>query len=150
MPPHRFAASALIAAPPSVVYEVIADYREGHPRILPRPPFVSLDVERGGRGEGTVILVRMRVLGRSSWFRATVSEPEPGRVLVETNDNGMTTTFTVEPRDDGRHSFVTFTTEMSRGGLAGAIKRWLIPHIMRPVYERELAQLAEATTAQRA
>lgn len=144
MPAHSFSASALIPAPPQRVYDIIADYREGHPSILPKPPFVDLTVEQGGRGAGTVILVRMRVLGRNDAFRAVVSEPEPGRVLVETNDNGMTTTFTVEPRDEGRQSFVTFRTEMTRGGLRGALEGWLVPRLMRPVYERELANLAAA------
>jgi hypothetical protein len=142
MSAHQFSASSLIAAPPRLVYDIIADYRDGHPRILPRPPFVSLDVEQGGRGEGTVIRVGMRVLGRTSSFRAVVTEPEPGRMLVETNDNGMTTTFTVEPRDEGRHAFVTFTTELTRGGLQGALERLLVPRLMLPVYRRELAQLA--------
>ena len=38
-------ASALIQAPPQALYAIIADYEHGHPRILPRPPFVSLAVE---------------------------------------------------------------------------------------------------------
>jgi hypothetical protein len=149
MPQASFSASALIQAPPRDVYDVIADYREGHPSILPKPPFVSLEVEEGGRGAGTVILVRMRVLGRDDSYRAVVSEPEPGRVLVETNDNGTITTFTVEPRAEGRHSHVTFHTELTRGGVRGALERWLLPRLMRPVYRRELAQLAAVATARR-
>ena len=93
-------------------------------------------------GAGTVIRVELRVLGRPSSFRAVVTEPELGRVLVETNDNGMTTTFLVESRAGGRHSFVTFTTTMSRSGVLGALEGWLVPRLMRPVYQRELAQLA--------
>jgi hypothetical protein len=147
MPQNSFSTSALIEAPPRDVYDVIADYRKGHPSILPKPPFVSLEVEGGGRGAGTVILVRMRVLGRDDSFRSVVSEPEPGRVLVETNDNGTTTTFTVEPREEGRHSYVTFRTEMTRGGVRGALERWLLPRLMRPVYLRELAQLAAVVAA---
>src|SRR5687768_1410472 len=47
MPRHRIEAEAVIDAPAAVAYAIIADYREGHPHILPRPPFVSLDVEEG-------------------------------------------------------------------------------------------------------
>ena len=66
-----------------------------------------------GVGAGTVIRVDMRVLGRPQTFRAVVTEPEPGRVLVETNDNGYVTTFTVEPRAEGQHAYVTIATEMT-------------------------------------
>ncbi|HLS47817.1 MAG TPA: SRPBCC family protein [Gemmatimonadales bacterium] len=135
-------ASALIHAPPREVYAIIADYRAGHPQILPRPPFVSLDVEQGGTGEGTVIRVRMRVLGKAQEFRATVSEPEPGRVLVESNDTGYVTVFTVDPENDGRHSRVGITTThpVKRGPLA-ALERWFTGRLLRPVYQRELALL---------
>jgi hypothetical protein len=140
--PHVFSESALLPAPPLRVYAVLADYRDAHRRILPSPPFVSLEVLEGGTGAGTVIRVGMRVLGRMQTYRAVVTEPEPGRTLVETNENGYITTFTVEPVDDGR-SQVTISTQLTgRGGIAGAAERWLVPRLLRPVYVRELAQLA--------
>ena len=76
--------TARLAAPPDRVYAVIADYDHGHPRILPKQ-FTGLTVEQGGVGEGTVIRVSMRVFGRRFEFRGFVTEPEPGRVLVERN-----------------------------------------------------------------
>lgn len=143
MTAHRFSASALIPAPPQELYAIIADYQHGHPQILPRPPFVSLAVEHGGRGAGTVIRVEMRVLGRLQTFRAVVSEPEPGRVLVETNDNGYVTTFTVEPRAGGEAACVTIATEMTgRAGVLGSLERWFVTRLMRQVYVKELGQLA--------
>ncbi len=143
MTAHRFSASALIPAPPQELYAIIVDYQHGHPQILPRPPFVSLAVEHGGRGAGTVIRVEMRVLGRLQTFRAVVSEPEPGRVLVETNDNGYVTTFTVEPRAGGEEAWVTIATEMTgRAGVLGSLERWFVTRLMRPVYVKELGQLA--------
>lgn len=51
-------------------------------------------------------------MGRLQTFNTIVSEPEPGRVLVETNDTGYITTFTVDPKNDGKYSYVTFTTEI--------------------------------------
>lgn len=145
----QFSASALIDAPSQQLYAIIADYQQGHPRILPKPPFVSLAIEQGGVGAGTIIRVHMRVLGQLQMFRSVVSEPEPGRVLVETNDNGYVTTFTVEPRAAGQQSYVTIATEMTgRAGLLGTLERWFITRLLRPVYVKELEQLAAVAAAQ--
>lgn len=142
---HRVAASALIPAPAPVVYGLIADYRDGHPRILPRPAFVSLTVERGGVGAGTEITFQMKLLGRTQTFHAVISEPQPGRVLVETDTRtGAVTTFTVEPAGDGQQAAVTITTDTRvPGWLAGRIQGWLTTWLLRPIYLKELAQLAD-------
>ncbi|HCU53477.1 MAG TPA: hypothetical protein DIC36_04070 [Gammaproteobacteria bacterium] len=122
---------------------MIADYRYDHPRILPRPAFESLVVEQGGTGAGTVIRVQMRLLGQLQTFRATITEPEPGRVLVETTDTGYITTFNVEPRADGSQTHMTFTTQLAaRSGIRAVIEHWLIKRQLRPIYEKELALLA--------
>ena len=125
MPRHQVSANAVVNAPAEVAYALIADYRDGHPRIVPRPPFVSLDVEQGGTGEGTVIRFQMRIFGRTRTFRAAVTEPQPGRMLAETDlDTGAVTTFTVVPVEDGRTSRVTVTTDLeTRGGLLGGLER---------------------------
>jgi uncharacterized protein YndB with AHSA1/START domain len=151
MPQHTISAAALIPAPPQQVYAIIADYRDGHPHILPKPHFVSLTVEQGGVGAGTVIRFQMRLLGRLQNFRATITEPEPGRVLVETDmQTGAVTTFTVEPRADAQQAAVTITTTTSvREGLLGRLEAWLTTRLLRPIYVRELAQLADVA-AQRA
>ena len=143
MPRHRVSAEAVVETPPGLAYAVIADYRDGHPRIIPRPPFVSLEVEQGGTGAGTVIRFQMRVFGRVRTFRAAITEPEPGRVLVETDlDTGTVTTFAVVPVEDGRKSRVTITTDIeTRGGLLGRVERLLVTRLLQPVYRRELEQL---------
>lgn len=144
---HRIFASALIHAPPEAVYDVIANYHDGHTQIIPRPPFVSLAVEEGGRGAGTVIHVQMRVLGQLQTYRAVVTEPEPGRVLMETNDTGYVTTFTVEPRADGQHAEATIATEVpGRAGVLGTLERWFMTRFLRPVFMKEL-ELLDAVTA---
>ena len=148
MAPHRFSASALIHARPQDLYAIIADYHHGHLQIIPRPPFISLEVEQGGTGAGTVFRAQMRVLGQLQTFRGVVSEPEPGRVLAEVYDSGYVTTFAVEPRADGQHAYVTILTEIPGGnGIRGMLERWLAPRILRPVYVRELAQLAAVAGA---
>jgi hypothetical protein len=143
MPRHQVSADAVINAPAGLVYAVIADYRDGHPHIVPRPPFVSLEVEQGGTGAGTVIRFQMRILGRIRTFRAAITEPEPGRVLAETDlHTGTITTFTVDPVEDGWKARVIITTDIeTRGGLLGAVQRFLVTRLLRPVYQREIEQL---------
>ncbi|HKP75931.1 MAG TPA: SRPBCC family protein [Longimicrobiaceae bacterium] len=143
MIPHTVSASAEIDAPAERLYGIVADYRVAHPRIIPKPPFVSLEVEEGGYGAGTVIRCSMRIAGMTTAFRAKVSEPEPGRVLVETDlAGGPVTTFTAEPLGPGR-ARVTISTLLQRGGkLAGPLERWLFVRFLRKVYREELRLLA--------
>ena len=142
---YRVSASGVVNAPAGRVYAILADYRDGHPHIVPRPPFGALEVEQGGVGAGTVIRYPMRLLGRTRTYRAAVTEPEPGRVLVETDvDTGAVTTFTVEPGAGGRSARVTITTDVpTRGGPLGVLERFLVTRLLRPTYVRELRQLAD-------
>ena len=144
MATHQVSASRHIQAAARKVYDLIADYRHGHPRILPKPYFRSLNVEQGGYGAGTIINFQMQLMGRTQSFRSTITEPEPGRILVETDMNtGAITTFTVDPLSDGQEALVTITTTtMVPDGLAGKIQGWLTTQLLRPVYEKELDQLA--------
>jgi hypothetical protein len=85
-------------------------------------------------------------LGRTQTFRAAITEPEPGQVLVETylDSNGAITTFTVNRRADQGASDVTISTELPvRTGLLGAIERFLTTRYLRPLYLRELGLLAK-------
>src|SRR5689334_534578 len=109
MPTLKIKASAVVPAPADVAYELIADYRTGHPSILPPEYFEHLEVEEGGRGAGTKIRFVMIAYGKRTTCYATVTEPEPGRVLVETDrSTGTVTTFTVDPQGD--KAKVTFET----------------------------------------
>ena len=131
-------------APPERVYAIIADYHNGHPHILPKA-FSNLTVEQGGIGAGTVIRFEVRAFGQTQIFRAKVTEPEPGRVLVEENvaPAPSKTTFTVDRGPSGKGSRVTFLTEMtSRDGLPGIIERFLSRRFMKKAYEEELGLLA--------
>lgn len=143
MAKHKFSVSKLINSSPKIVYSIIADYRNAHPKILPKPPFVSLEVEQGGVGAGTVARVQMKVMGKTQTFRSAVSEPDPGRVLVETNDTGYITTFTVDPHNDGKNCMVTFTTEIpDNSSLMKKLEFKLSKILLIPVYEKELENLA--------
>src|SRR5215467_8872697 len=110
---HTVSASAIIPARRERVYSLIANYNDGHPRILPKQ-FSGLTVEQGGVGAGTVIRFQMRLLGKKQTFRAAVTEPDPGHVLVETDldTNGAVTTFTIAPSHAPADSNVTISTEL--------------------------------------
>ncbi|HTO93379.1 MAG TPA: SRPBCC family protein [Bacteroidota bacterium] len=145
MPRSTAAETSLIQAPPDRVYAVIRDYREHHPRILPRKYFRNLTVTEGGIGAGTHASVEMRVLGVSRALHFVVSEPTPGRVLVEATPDGSTvTTFTVEPTPGGAATRLTFSTEFTtREGFSGAIERMTTTVMLRRIYRKEMQQLAE-------
>ena len=145
---HIVSASATIPARRERVYSLIANYNDGHPRILPRQ-FTSLVVEQGGVGAGTIIRFQMSVFGRKQTFRAAISEPDPGRVLVETDldANGAVTTFTVNPGAAPADSHVTISTELPvRSGVRGKIERTLTALLLRPLYVKELENLARVAT----
>ena len=150
MTKHSFSASKLIAAPAQRIYDLIADYKNGHPRILPKPYFISLDVEQGGYGAGTVITFQMKLMGRIQSFHSMITEPEPGRTLVETELNsGSITTFNVEPRTGGQQAYVTITTDTEvPGSILGKIQGWLTKQLLYPIYVKELNQLAAVAKEQ--
>jgi Polyketide cyclase / dehydrase and lipid transport len=145
---HTISTSAVIPARRDRVYSLIANYREGHPRILPKQ-FTSLIVEEGGIGAGTVIRFQMSVFGKKQTFRAAITEPEPGRVLVETylDGNDAVTTFTVNPGTAPADSHVTISTELPvRSGFLGRIGRVFSALLLRPIYAKELENLARVAT----
>ena len=130
------------------MYSLIANYLDRHPRILPKQ-FTSLIVEQGGMGAGTVIRVQMSLLGKKQTFRAAITEPEPGRVLVETllDGNGAVTTFTVNPGTAPADSHVTIATEIPlRAGIAGKVEKIFSTILLRPIYFKELENLARVAT----
>ena len=133
-------ASRAIAAPPALVYGIIADYHVGHPSILPAKWFGPLSVVEGGVGAGTRIRFSMKGMGPERPMEAVVAEPQPGRVLTETYPaTGGVTTFTVEPEAAG--SRVTFHTTWETRGIAGFLERLAAPGFLRRVYKDELDQL---------
>jgi hypothetical protein len=139
-------ASLLIDAAPEAVYTVLRDYHVGHPAIVPKPYFEKVVIVEGsGTGAGTVIDVTMNVMGQKIVYRETVSEPEPGRVLVEADEKaGVTSTFTVDPVDGGQRSKVTIASDWRRSpGFKGFIEALMNPSIGRRIFVKELAQLAE-------
>jgi len=145
---HIVSASAIIPARRERVYSLLANYRDGHPRILPKQ-FSGLVVEEGGIGSGTVIRFQMTLLGKKQNFHAAVTEPEPGRVLVEsyTDPEGTITTFTVEAGNAPADSKVTISTKLPvRSGILGSVEKMFATLLLQPIYRRELENLARVAT----
>ena len=145
---HFVMASAIIPARRERVYSLLANYRDGHPRILPKQ-FSGLVVEEGGIGSGTVIRFEMNLLGKKKKFRAAIAEPEPGRMLVETytDPEGTITTFAVDTGNAPADSKVTITTELPvRNGILGSLEKMFATLLLRPIYRKELENLARVAT----
>ena len=136
----RVEADGVVDAPADVVYGYLADMREHHPRVLP-PAFSNFTVESGGIGAGTVTRFTVTAGGRSREYHMTVGEPEPGRVLTETDANSsLVTTFTVSP-DGERSRVAVVTTWNGAGGVGGFFERTFAPRAMRGLYLETLERL---------
>jgi hypothetical protein len=85
--------------------------------------------------------------GKRQVMHARVTEPEPGRVLVETYEQtGTETRFTVEPLGPSS-ARVTFETQYRTGGIKGWFEALLVPRYLRKVYAAELSLLGDRAVA---
>jgi hypothetical protein len=134
----------VIDAAPADVLNVFRDYRVAHPAILPKPYFGDLVIEEGGYGAGTLVRFPVRAFGVETLYHTRITEPEPGRVLVETDLNTHTETrFIVDPAPNGA-ARVTLSTEfMPSAGLKGLVERLLTPSFLRKLYRLELQNVAD-------
>jgi uncharacterized protein YndB with AHSA1/START domain len=133
-------AEGTVDAPADTVYRYLADMRDHHPRFLP-PAFSDFEVESGGVGAGTVTRFKMTAGGRTREYRMKVAEPEPGRVLTESDMNSSAvTTFTVSAQ--GSSSLVQISTAWDgAGGIGGMFERMFAPRVLRAIYADELKRL---------
>ena len=138
-------ATAVIKAPTSSVYAVLADYRVGHAAVVPKPYFGDLIVEQGGQGAGTVIRSTLHAFGKALPLHSRVSEPKPGHVLMETDiETGQYTTFTFESLANGTQTRLTIASEFpTRPGFGGLMERLMIPGFARRLYKLELENISE-------
>lgn len=146
----RVAYSEIVNARPQAVYAVFSDYRVAHQAVLPKPYFTEMRVTRGGQGAGTETLLRMTISGREFTYRQVVTEPEPGRVLVESDhEQQVITAFTFDPVGDGSQTRLTIVTEMpSKPGLSGWFESWITPLVMGNIYKKEVALLKDYLSQQ--
>jgi uncharacterized protein YndB with AHSA1/START domain len=141
-------AERTIDAPADAVYGYLADMHQ-HPRFLP-PAFSDFQVVEGGVGAGTVTTFAVTAGGRTRNYRMNVTEPAPGRTLVESDANSsLVTTFSVEPQ--GGKSLVRIHTSWDgAGGIGGFFEKTFAPGAMRRLYLDELDRLNTYAVQQQA
>ena len=133
-------AERIVEAPAGRVYGYLADMREHHPHFLP-PAFSEFSVESGGVGAGTVTRFKLTAGGRTREYRMQVAEPEPGRVLTESDtESSLVTTFTVDPQGERSRVRISTTWE-GAGGIGGFFERTFAPIAVRRLYADELERL---------
>lgn len=142
----HFEAEAEVSARPEIVWDILTDYLDGHPRVLPPRAFKDFQVESGGRGPGTVMRFTFTGAGPTRHFYQIASAPEPGRVLVEADIDGPArSTFTLTPLDDGQRTLLHIATDQGvEPGLAGAVSKLFTPLLapsMRRIYLEEIARI---------
>lgn len=129
-----------IDAPAELVYRLIADHQRHHPKFLP-PAFSDFQLESGGVGEGTVTRFKVTAGGRTRTYHMDVTEPDPGRVMRESDrESSLVTTWTVEPQGSSARVHLC-TTWDGAGGIGGFFERTFAPRVMRGIYADELERL---------
>jgi uncharacterized protein YndB with AHSA1/START domain len=135
----KASAERTIDAPAEQVYGYLADMHQ-HSRFLP-PAFSDFKVEEGGVGAGTVTSFAVTAGGRTRNYRMRITEPEPGRTLVESDANSsLVNTFNVEPQGD--KSLVRISTSWDgAAGIGGFFERTFAPRALQRMYLDELERL---------
>ena len=137
----RVVAERAIGAPATLVYRLIADF-DRHPSALPAAGVLGVPGRGGwGRGVGTVHSFRMTAGRRTRSFRMRVEEPDPGRVLTESEmGSSMVTTWVVTPEGPGCRVRLE-TRWQGAGGVGGLFERLFAPRTLRRLYTDELERL---------
>jgi len=135
--------SAIIDSPPSRVYNILADYREGHPAILPKKYFSEIVLLEGGKGSGTIFESQLNFMGIRQKYHVEVSEPDPGHILVETDEiTGGVVTFIVKSFEGGSKSHLTISMQNKVSpGIKGYIEKLLNPYLNRRIFTEEIGLL---------
>lgn len=137
----RVEAEGTVAAPADAVYGYLAGYRAHRPQFLP-DAFSDWTVEEGGTGAGTVAGYTVTAGGRSRPYRVAVSEPQPGRVLMESDTgSSLVTTYTVEPATPGSSRVQVVTTWQGASGVGGFFEKRFAPMALRRIYAEALVKL---------
>ncbi|HEX4362944.1 MAG TPA: SRPBCC family protein [Solirubrobacteraceae bacterium] len=128
-----------IGASAELTYGLIADDAH-HVNFLP-DGISDFQVVEGGVGAGTVHRFKVTAGGRERDYLMRVDEPEPGRVITETDQNSsLVTSFTVAPT--GETCSVKIETQWNgAGGIGGFFERTFAPKVMRKMYADELSRL---------
>jgi hypothetical protein len=145
------AAERMVRGNPENVYALVADYREGRPRILP-PAFLDYVVEEGGAGVGTVVRYRLRAGRRERQYRMRVDEARIGAddgALTETDtSSSFATSWALKAAEGGRRTAVQISSRWEgTGGVGGFFERLFAPTALRRLHVETLDRLASEMAA---
>ncbi|MEV5280354.1 SRPBCC family protein [Streptomyces sp. NPDC051994] len=132
----------IIAADPETVFDTLADYKDGRPKLLPEH-FSEYQVREGGDGEGT--LVHWKLQATSKRVRdclLEVTEPTDGQLVEKDRNSSMVTTWTVTPAGEGRSKVVVSSVWNGAGGIGGFFERTFAPKGLGRIYDAVLDKLA--------
>jgi polyketide cyclase/dehydrase/lipid transport protein len=128
-----------VDASPEQVLEVLRDYREARPRILP-DNYSAYRVEQGGSGDGTVIGYHFAAGGRERDYRLRVEEAV-GQLRERDELSSFVSTWTVQPAGAGSNVTIESSWE-GAGGVGGFFERTFAPKGLRRIYGQMLDRLA--------
>jgi uncharacterized protein YndB with AHSA1/START domain len=142
------AVQGVVDAPADKVYSYLADMHQ-HQQFLP-PAFSDFQIEQGGVGAGTITRFKITAGGRTRSYRMQISEPVPGRTLVETDTgSSLVTTYNVTPQGD--KSLVSVDTSWDgASGIGGFFERTFAPRAVQRLYAEALERLNAYAIAHRA
>ena len=137
-------AEGAVGAPADFTYHCIAN--DNHHRHFLPDAITNFKTLKGGIGRGTVHSFTLTAGKRVREYTMQVEEPEPGRVITETDENSsLVTRFTVS--EDGAGSHVRITTEWDgAGGVGGFFERTFAPKVLKEIYAEELMKLNRYAT----
>jgi hypothetical protein len=131
--------SGAVGAPAELTYRLIAD-DEHHRHFLP-DAFSDFQTLEGGVGAGTVHRFTLTAGKRVREYVMRVDEPEPGRIITETDQSSsLVTSFTVTPDGDGCRVLISTQWDGAEG-IGGFFERTFAPKVMRKLYADELTRL---------
>jgi hypothetical protein len=129
-------------AAPGKVFTALADYVNVRPNIL-APEFTDYQVLERGVGAGTRIGYNLHATKkRVRAVEAAVTEPTPGRQLLETDSRSSLLVLWDVVAADGGGSRVTVRVNwQGAGGVGGFFERRFAPAGIRRIYTTELGRL---------
>ncbi len=135
-----------IKASTHTVFDTLADYREGRPKLLPEH-FSEYEVREGGDGDGTLVHWKLQATKkRVRDCLLEVGEPAEGELVEKDRNSSMVTTWRVTPGSGEGTSRVTVTTVWNgAGGVGGFFEKTFAPKGLARIYDGVLTRLAAQT-----
>jgi polyketide cyclase/dehydrase/lipid transport protein len=133
-----------IAATTQTVFDTLADYREGRPKLLPEN-YSEYEVREGGDGAGTLVHWKLQATKkRVRDCLLEVTEPAEGELVEKDRNSSMVTTWRVTPGAGEGTSRVTVTTVWNgAGGIGGFFEKTFAPAGLKRIYDGVLAKLPD-------